>query len=216
MAYARPQPLIDVSKYAVADGLMFESDNEWDIPTLDIDMQATDVPEPFRRWGEIARTTKGVGTWCFYTDDARFNAIWTNPESVVRTKPACVVEPNYSTDETVARAEALWGIYRKRFLARWWQDAGIPVWVDLNIHPEHRDVALIGVPKGWQSYMTRGNVPDESWVIDDFELASEHADGNDVRFVVYGGSKRIRNLCRFRGWQWLPERSQVKEGRWDG
>ena len=60
---------------------LFPTDNDLEIPTLDIDMQAKECQSPFLCFGEQKRTfnLNGEGSLHFYTDDYRFSAIYEHP-----------------------------------------------------------------------------------------------------------------------------------------
>lgn len=201
-----------LSRYDVPDAL-FVTDNDYDIPLLDSKRQAKFLDLPLTRWGEIARTSKMVGTWHFYTDDYKFDALWADPSNVINSKCVNVVEPNFSTNEQMPMVVGLWAIYRKRWLARFWQDYGINVFVDLNVSRKFKQLNLLGVPKGWTAYMTRSveNMGLDE-LDDDYARALDHA-GVQPLFVVYGGSKLTKEHCKAHGWLWIPENMHVKEGR---
>ena len=65
------------------------SENEWDVPTLDLDMQAESLPEPVTKWGVIARTLHMPGTYHFYTDDYKFRALWGQARAVTAERMRC-------------------------------------------------------------------------------------------------------------------------------
>jgi hypothetical protein len=128
----------------------------------------------------------------------------------------CVVavEPNFSVCDETPAAEALWWAYNKRRIAYRWQELGVRVICDLNVGPRHREINLLGVPKGWTAYATRAHrgAPFEA-IHDEFLLACEHAGTEEILFVVFGGGrKRIGQYCRHNGWPWVPEHRQVVQG----
>jgi hypothetical protein len=169
-----------------------------EIPTLRLEStrRAPTLDWPVLTWGSVSRWRR-AGTWSFFTDDFRFNGLWSNPDQIVgvRTKPTGAFEVNWSVFDASPRAVAVWAVYRKRWLARHWQQHGVSVWVDLCFAHRHFDLALLGVPKGWQRYATRGF---EARVTDlDFELrqAKRHADGAPFTLAVYGGGKLTKAWC---------------------
>lgn len=189
------------------------SDNEWGIPTLDITMQAEVLAAPVIRWGKYKQTTNVPGTYHFYTDDSKFSILWRKPELVLATSCSTVVEVNYSTYQSLPKTIALYDIYRKRCLACYWQSQGLRVLVDLNVEPKFAKLNLLGVPKGWKAYATRGQGQETVFIEYDFALAAEHAETEDLLFVVYGGTKGIKEFCRERGWIWLPEDVRSSRGQ---
>lgn len=184
---------------------LFPTDNEWGIPILDIRKQAQAVNAPVTKWGVVGRKSKMGGTYHFYTDDYKFAAVWDDPSGVVNSGCVNVVEPNYSTNDQMPRAVVLYRTFQKRWLARYWQEQGIRVFVDLNVMTQHRDLNLIGVPKGWRAYATRALMRYEELVEQDYQTATEHAGTDDVLFLVVGGNESIKQLCGERGWVHISE-----------
>lgn len=202
-------------RYDVPDAV-WASDNEYGIPLLDMKMQANAFDTPILAWvgqGVSQKQQRHKGfTVHFYVDDFQFNALWSSPYKLLNVGCVTAVEPNFSIYDETPRAVALYQIYRKRWLARWWQQMGIRCVVDLNISRQHYDIALLGVPQGWAWYATRGYTERMDSTIAEYEMAVKHADGNTVNFMVYGGGKQVKALCQERGWLWLPEaRDQGKD-----
>jgi hypothetical protein len=66
--------------------LAYSSSDPWGVPLLDLGMQASELVQPFVRWGRIHRADVHMpGTWHFYTDDYRFNGIWSRPDLVPKS-----------------------------------------------------------------------------------------------------------------------------------
>ena len=200
-----------LSQRDVPDALL-PTDNDLGIPLLDSRFQAGFLYLPFTRWGEIARSRMMPGTYHFYTDDYKYEALWKDPSNVINSRCRAIVEPNFSINDQMPVAVALWQIYCKRWLARYWQSYGVEIFVDLNVPPTYAELNLYGVPRGWRAYCTRGLNMDEDIVVRDYEIALSHTGGKPL-FVVYGGGKPIYSLCKNNGWLWLPENIQVKGGR---
>ena len=171
-----------------APDLLFPSNNEWGIPALQSHAQPDAVSMPVERWGKRARGSQMPGTWHFYTEDYKFNALWDDPTAIVHSGCRAIVEPNVSTGAGMPAAVALWGIYRKRWLARWAQQYGVGVFVDLNVEPEFSTLNLLGVPKGWRHYATRGYDMRMELLEADYQTAMTHAGG------------RTRDFLGCRGW----------------
>lgn len=145
------------------------------------------------------------GTWSFYTDDYKFTALWSDPRPVIRSGCAAVIEPNFSIYDDSPLAVALWALYRKRWLARYWQEHGIDIWVDLNASLRFKAYTLLGVPKGWRWFATRGYYDRPDDLRADYELACETAGTKEIEFVVAGGSRKLRKLCDYYGWTWATD-----------
>jgi hypothetical protein len=180
-------------------------------------MQATELIAPVVKWGSIARTSKMLGTYHFYQDDYKFNALWERPDQLVESKCSVSLEVNFSTWASMDPARLREGIYRKRWLARYWQSRGVKIVVDLNVDPAFRDVALLGVPKGWRAYAVRhqsGIGLDE--IEADWRLAVERAGTTEILFAVFGGWRKVRDLCAERKWTWCPEDLHRARGSTDG
>lgn len=194
----------------------WESDNEWGVPTLDLTQQgsAADLDGDVLKWGTRRRGEAGPRLVHFYTDDYRFWNLNRNPQAVLRTGCWAAVEPNYSTWPAMARAEALWWIYSKRLVARWWQSQGLRVFVDSNVDPAFADLALLGVPPGWRSYATRWQKNStEAVLAAAYSAAVERRGSEDVLLVVVGGGDKVGRLCAERGWTHLNEEADVARGR---
>ena len=180
------------------------TDNDFDIPLLDLTMQATALDLPFSLWGFTARSSRMNGTWGFYVDDYRFSALWDDPSGVINSQCVNAVEPNYSTNNQMPLAVGLWGIYRKRWLARYWQLHGVKIFVDLNVDDKFDEYNMLGVPKGWSAYATRGYTRFIDDLDSQYDRAAAHA-GRAPSFVVYGGGKEVEARCKERGWLWIME-----------
>jgi len=187
---------------------VWPTDNGWGVPLLDKNLQATSLDAPFLGWGSVARTQRMQGTWHFYTGDYRFEALWSDPAPVVNTRCTSVVEPNFSCYNEMPMAVGLWQVYRKRWLARWWQSYGIRVFVDLNVAPKFYDLNWLGVPEGWMAYGTRGYTDRLDWTETEYTMACEHAGTDSVLFVVYGGGQAVEEACKEHGWLWMIETMQ--------
>lgn len=174
--------------------LLFPTDNEYGIPSL-LPQQPVGVNAPVIVWGSTARDTKHAGTICFYCDDYRFAAVWDHPERVLASGAGAIVEPNYSVLDDTPMAVALWHTYRKRWLARYMQQAGLTVWVDLCVPSHFSAVNLIGVPRGWGQYATAAWDARVTDIEEELDVAKRHAAGYPFTLMVYGGGKRVTTEC---------------------
>ena len=195
---------------------VFETDNEFGIPSLDASMQAVALEAPVLRYGQKTRHSGGVavGTLHFYTEDYKFNALWREPLPQILADASCVIEPNYSTNDVMPKVVVLYGIFRKRWLARFWQKCGLRVVVDLNVEPKFDALNLLGVPVGWKAYATRFyDELGEPELMRQYELAQAHAGCDDVLFVVMGGGQIGEGICQRHAWTFIPQENHIMEGR---
>ena len=176
---------------------LYPSDNEFEIPTLLLDRQ----PEkglllPFAPWGANARRRKQLGTVHFYVDDYRFNNIWLHPEKLLQTGCQECVEPNFSLFDSTPIAYGLQLLYKKRWIARWLQEYGIRVWVDLHVSPKFRELNKLGVPTGYNAFATRGVSESPDIILDEFEVAKEISGYDNPNLIIYGGGNKVKDICR--------------------
>jgi hypothetical protein len=188
-----------------------------EIPWLDVAMQATELAIPVVKWGSVARSSAITGTYHHYCEDYRFATQWRKPDRLPSSGCRVAVEVNYSSWADQPRDDVLKGIYKKRWLARHWQSRGVRILVDLNVADAHRDVGLLGVPFGWRAYATRKHwATTVAEIEDDWRQARDHAGTDDMLFCVFGGWKKVRDLCKERGWAWVPENMHAARGSVDG
>lgn len=189
---------------------LWPSDNAYGIPTLDPAQQAGPfVDAPLARWGRETRKARMRGTWHFYTDDYRFTRLLERPQDVINSACVAAVEPNFSVHAQTPRALVLYRTHEKRRLARLWQAHGIKILVDLHVAEEHAEDNLLGVPRGWRSYATRGSTS-PAQLEREYELAVKHAGSPmGLLFLVYGGGRRAREISATNGWLWQPEEADA-------
>lgn len=186
-------------------------------PSLDIRLQADRIHDPFLVWGSISRKRFMPGTYAFYCDDYKFEALWSNPATLVKTGCAVAVEPNFSLNDSMSVIVAAYHIYRKRWLAQFWQQHGVKIFVDVNVPKRFATLNLRGVPKGWSAYCTRVQKGYHADILNDYAICRQHA-GREPFFVVYGGDNGFaRKLCEKHNWFWIPDkRSAIKWGAYHG
>lgn len=169
--------------------LLFPSDNQYQIPTLNLTQQAPGLAAPIACYGSYPRKQK-KGTVHFYTDDYRFNAIWKRPDNI---NAQIIIEPNFSLHHETPTALAIWTTYKKRWLASYWQRTKhAAIICDLNVAPRHRAINLLGIPAGWTAYATRGYTNRLHHLDEEHQIATDHANGNPITFIVYGGGKQVK------------------------
>lgn len=168
---------------------------KYEMPMLDLSRQGVFFELPVAAWNAVSRKSRFRGTWHFYIDDRKFSALWKHPDAVFKSKCVCAVEPNFSTHEQMQFPVAIYRIYQKRWVARYWQECELPVFVDLHVAQQYERLNLHGVPEGWQSYATYANDHRLDTLERQLKLAKEHAKGNPLRFMVYGGGEKTAEYC---------------------
>jgi len=193
---------------------MFPHTSELEIPQLDITKQAKFCDLPIRGWGSTSRRVRFRGTWHFYVEDAKFSALWKHPEAPLKTKAIACVEPNYSTDYQMPYPVVLYRVFQKRWLARYWQENGLEIFVDLNVadNDHWHKLNLVGVPQGWRSYATSASSSRLHILEKHAAIATEHAQGEKLRFLVYGGGKKVADMCEKNDWVHVRDaRNEARE-----
>jgi len=175
---------------------LFSSDNYLGLPSLDLAGQADCVSLPVWAWGSVGRTREHSGTWHLYVDDARFTRLLREPDALVATGCAAAVEPNLSVYDDTPLALAFASLYRKRWVARYWQTCGVKVFVDLNLPARvlERDEWRLGLPSGWSAFATRGY--DRRCESLDTEYAAALSVSQAPLLLVVGGGARVADWCR--------------------
>jgi hypothetical protein len=184
-----------MQKDLLIDDIIFNSDNIFDIPLLDINKQSKNLIAPYQKWGQKARKENGyIGTYHFYTDDYKFNAVWNDPFKLINNNPNSICEINYSLSELTPLAHGLSLIYKKRFISRLCQDNGINIIVDLYVPIKYDKYNLLGVPKGWRAYSTRGVASDFERLKEQYDIAINHAGTKDILFIIFGGGEKAKQF----------------------
>ena len=172
---------------------IFPSSNDWGVPDLDLNMQPDTTDIDWLKWGVQQRTATHDGGIHFYTDDYKFSAVWDKPDGLLETGCSVVIEPNFSTWANMPRALAMTDIYKKRWLARYWQKHGVRLWVDVNTSPHLHDLNFLGVPKEWRYFATRylasfddGNVAGYDATMKDWQAIVDYTGTEDCVLLVYG------------------------------
>ena len=179
--------------------LLYPSDNEFEIPSLILERQAGRLELPITPWGANSRLTVGVNTYHFYVDDYRFEALFKDPVKLVMSGVKNIVEPNCSLHDQTPIAYGLQLIYKKRWLARYMQDIGVNVYVDLNVSPKFASYNMLGIPAGWDAFFTRGLTDQTHLLEKDLETARKASGKDTPNMIVYGGGKKAEKFCRKNG-----------------
>lgn len=184
---------------------LYPSNNEFEIPTLLSDNQPVHLELPFTPWGVEGRYKKGITTYHFYVDDYRFEQLFKNPILLLQSGCKAIVEPNCSIHDQTPVAYAIYQIYRKRYLARYLQECGMQVWVDLNVSHRFAEYNLLGVPEGYNAFFTRGVSGWQPHLELNLEMAQRISGRREPNMYVYGGGKDIEAWCQEKGIRYLAE-----------
>lgn len=204
------QEKIDYYAMMLGDRL-YDSDNEYDIPNLLMEQQ----PErglllPFAAWGADSRLRKDIATYCFYVEDYRFEAIWKDPTIVINSGCTAVVEPNLSLFDITPIAFGLQQIYKKRWIARYYQECGIKVYADLNVARKFQKYNMLGIPKGYNAFATRGYTDRIEYLLEEIEVARQISGLQKPNMIVYGGGAKIESIAKENGLIYVEQFMQNK------
>ena len=204
------QDKIDYYALMLGDRL-YDSDNEFDIPNLLLDQQPErGVLLPFAAWGADSRLRKDIATYCFYVEDYRFEAIWKDPTIVINSGCAAVVEPNLSLFDTTPIAYGLQQIYKKRWIARYYQECGIKVYADLNVARKFKEYNMLGIPQGYNAFATRGYSDRIEYLLEEIEIARKISGLERPNMIVYGGGAKIEQVAKENGLVYIEQFMQNK------
>ena len=137
-------------------------------------------------------------------------SLWYHPEQIPNVGCQVAIEPNFSIRPRMPIVVALYEIFRKRWLARYWQSQGVKIIVDVNVAPNYAGINLLGVPRGWKFYATRAHKGMHHWLEKEYQLCCAHAE-DEITFLVYGGQTRgeVHRMCQQKGWLWIEDRMSV-------
>jgi hypothetical protein len=214
----------DQAEVVVPLDSIWPSDNSFDVPSLLLNLAADQVPHPVTTWGTVGHSRSMAGTWHFYTADQKFEPLWRRPQRVLRSRPHSVVEPNFSTTDQTPLAQAIWHVYRKRWLARYWQQCGLRIFVDLNCDASlnsllpglHIRPNLLGVPRGWPAYASRAHANNPEALVAEWAVGRDWAQSESPLFLVVGGGRLVKQLAKENSWVWVPEQMQTAHGEGAG
>jgi hypothetical protein len=73
---------------------------------------------------------------------------------------------------------------------------GICVYADLFVSPKFKEFNKLGIPKGYNAFFTRGLCDFSENVKLDLKIAREISGKENPNLIVYGGGKKVQNLCQ--------------------
>jgi len=192
---------------------LYDSDNEYNIPNLLLspDTMPDHLELPLAPWGAESRNKHGISTYHFYVEDYRFERLFKDPMRLLLSGCKYIVEPNCSIHDQTPVAMALFLIYKKRYLARYLQECGIKVWVDMNVSSHFARYNRMGVPHGYNAFFTRGTSGGVERLETDLRQAQEISGLEHPNMVVYAGGDDIRQFCQDHRLVYLNEYMTNKE-----
>lgn len=191
--------------------VLYDSDNIYDIPNLLLSEQAGKLELPLNACGANSRLRKDVATYHFYVDDYRFEKLFKDPINLVLAEPKAIVEPNCSCHDQTPIAWGIQLIYKKRYLARYFQELGVRVYADLNVSHKFIEYNKMGIPKGYNAFFTRGL---DGWMDSlksDLQVAQEISGLERPNLIVYGGGDEIQAFCRKNGLLYVTDFINAKK-----
>ena len=107
--------------------------DDYDVPMLIPQFQATGLELPLDMWGTKPKKRFLTKTFGFYQVDYKFTQLFSDPMKLCILYPKAAIEVNCSTDLNTPLSYLLGVIYAKRWLSRMWQsECAIKIWVDMN------------------------------------------------------------------------------------
>ncbi|MCC8039207.1 MAG: DUF4417 domain-containing protein [Bacteroidales bacterium] len=177
---------------------IYASSNEYGIPSLIKECQPHHSIElPISIWGEKGRSRITPKTYLFYQYDKNtFDRLIQKPEEIVLSGCESIGEVNFTVNDMTPMAIALERTYQKRYIARYVQECGIPVWVDLNVSRRYAEINLIGVPNGYNAFVTRGYSDRIDDLDFEYQLAQRISGKAHPNMAVYGGGQKAEKFCQ--------------------
>jgi hypothetical protein len=200
---------------ALKDDMVFESDLPYDLPPLIPEMCASLPEGPIMTWcGPFRSNIEDAKTWlwpwkhttmvgmppmhsvipCFYVDDYKFEGLWTDIEKwttrLLNAGVKTVMMPNYSLHSEGPLVMQIYNLYRSRWVARYFQEAGLKVIPDVISFPRIHDVALGTLPKNLEVAACELQCDTSSQEFFDSAVADFKEYERQVqpkRWIVYGG-----------------------------
>lgn len=110
----------DLVKDAVFDG-------KWEIPRIESNVD--EIPTNLVLFTEM-RKTANTDQWVhFYTDDRRFEVVWTHPKKYlsILQRFKGIISPDFSLFLDMPLSMQVWNVYRNHAIAHWFTTNGIKV-----------------------------------------------------------------------------------------
>jgi len=183
-----PYPL----KVYPASYLPYESKNG--LPLLPIHCEGR-VTAPLLPWGSVARTTAfSFGTYHFYTDDHKFEGLWSVPEKILISDCINFVEPDFTIIDDYRCPALYYQLYRRRWLSCKFAELGKKIIINISVRSQELvDYLLTGVPSGWSSFATRGSSLDIETLTMQYQAIKQVC--ATPKLLIYGGSAAVSNFA---------------------
>ena len=110
-------------------------------------------------------------------------------------------------------AQGLDLIYKKRWLARYFQECGINVYADLNVSSKFYEVNRLGIPIGYNAFATRGTRGHLAELEAELMIAREISGQSIPNLIVYGGGQEIHEFCNRNSLVYIHDFMTEKGGR---
>lgn len=132
------------------------SDNEWKIPSIaptdeDVRFDWTHTFDDYRTLVRKGRPIpSGLGLVNFFTDDYRFEQLWTDPKKFLTymDRSHWATTPDFSLYTDHPPAVHLWNVFRARYLGAFWQREGLKIIPTVGwAGPASYDYCFLGLPK---------------------------------------------------------------------
>ncbi len=206
-----PDPLDNID-------FLYDTDNDYGIPSLKPYMQASALSLPIEAWGSIPRSRYMPGTYVLYLYDDFINPLWRDPWKLKVSNCNAITEANFTITKDTPLAVALYQMYRKRWLSRFWAEAlSCKIFVDLYVPPNYLDMALLGVPVDWAAFCTRGHTNMIDITQMQLDAAEKHTKKSfktgELIGMVYGGGKKLREFCKQEGLVYVEQFINKNNGK---
>lgn len=158
----------DQSIVMLKDDPVFPSTNWLGIPDLlpkmlgeppgDIGIWCGEYSDPHEEYLAVYKRRSLLGLdrkksiLCFYTQDATFEDMWENSgawtQAILPEKWKAIIAPNWSIQSDWPEAVNIFNYYRRMFMARYWQEAGIKVIPDVDWGSKQSlEYSMLGIPR---------------------------------------------------------------------
>lgn len=129
---------------------LFETDNEFGFPEVTSNEFTPTELIPFHMCKKQLKGDKEKGVH-FFLDDYKFEQVWTSPTKYTKMflYYGNIISPTFSVWENQPYALNLFNMYRRRWLARYYQECGVNVLLEVGwAEKDSYDYCFSGIEKG--------------------------------------------------------------------